>query len=98
MIKHAIIFNIREGMTHEECVSIMALGKQQLSLIPGVTGITSGIAVNGDQAKYKYYFVVDFADESVIESYKYHPIHVRYADDYFRPMAQDRITTNYIID
>jgi len=94
MIRHLIVFNIREGATEEECVSVMERGREQLTTIPGVVGFSFGIAVN-PAAKFKYNLAVDFADESIIESYKHHPVHVAYADDYFRPLATDRITTDY---
>ncbi len=31
----------------------------------------------------------------VIESYKHHPAHVAFADHLFRPIAADRLTTDY---
>jgi fructose-bisphosphate aldolase class II len=33
----------------------------------------------------------------VIESYRHHPEHVRFADRYFRPVAADRITIDFAV-
>lgn len=94
MIRHLIVFNIRQGATHEDCLAVIAKGMEQLLQIPGVLNLGFGVAVRED-ARYKYQLAIDFADEGVIESYKHHPIHVAYADRFFRPLATDRITTDY---
>jgi len=97
MIRHLIVFNIREGATNEECLAVIARGREQLLQIPGVIRLSFGTAVKED-ARYRYNLAVDFQDESVIELYKHHPIHVAYADDYFRPLATDRITIDYTLE
>jgi hypothetical protein len=94
MVKHLIVFNIRDGATYEDCLSMIERGKKELLRIPGVIGIAFGTAVV-ETARYTYTLIVDFADEDVIESYKDHPIHMSFADDWFRPLATDRITTDY---
>jgi fructose-bisphosphate aldolase class II len=94
MIRHLIVFNSREGATREECLELAERGKQQLSLIPGVIAVSFGSAVL-EEAKYQYVFIIDFTDESIIELYKHHPIHVEFADTWFRPFAVDRITTDF---
>jgi hypothetical protein len=96
VIKHLIVFNIREDATHQDCLGMLEKGEKELSQIPGVTNVTYGVAV-AENAKFKYTIIVDFENESVIESYKHHPIHVKFADEDFRPMAVDRITTDYEI-
>ena len=96
MIKHLIVFNIPATMTHEACIRMLERGKQQLTQIPGVIGYYYGVGV-AENATYKYTLCVDFTDESVIESYKIHPIHTDFADNWFRPMAADRVTTDYVI-
>jgi hypothetical protein len=39
--------------------------------------------------------LIRFASAEVIENYKTHPVHVEYADSFFRPLAADRITADY---
>ncbi|UVI30954.1 Dabb family protein [Paenibacillus spongiae] len=96
MIKHLIVFNPHDQATHEDCLAMLAKGKKELSQIPGVVKVSYGVAVAAN-AKYKYTFEALFENESVIETYKHHPIHVKFADEDFRPMAVDRITTDYEI-
>ena len=95
MIRHLIVFNAREGMSREECLHGLSEGRA-LMQIPGVLHISFGEAV-AENAKYRYMFAADFESESVIEIYKNHPLHVEYADNWFRPMAPDRITTDFSI-
>jgi len=97
MIRHLIVFNISETATHEDCLKVVARGREQLMQIPGVVRFSFGTSVQ-ENAKYRYNLAIDFQDERVIEFYKHHPIHVAYADDYFRPLAADRITTDYVIE
>ncbi len=96
MVKHLIVFNILDGASHEDCLHMIEVGQRELSKIPGVTGISFGTAVT-ENAKFKYTLCVDFAEECIIETYKVHPIHVAFADCWFRPLATDRITTDYIM-
>lgn len=94
MVRHTIVFNIREDATHEECLAIIGKGKEMLSQIPGVLNVAHGVAV-AEQPRYRYTFMIDFENEDVIPYYKHHPIHVEYADTWFRPLAVDRVTTDY---
>ncbi|MBP3962675.1 Dabb family protein [Paenibacillus lignilyticus] len=94
MIRHLIVFNLREGLGHQDCLDMIDEGRRVLTLIPGVTDYHFGEAVDL-AAKYRYYLAIDFTDESVIELYKYHPLHVKFADEWFRRSATDRITTDY---
>ncbi len=96
MVRHLIVFNIRKGAAAEECLEMAEEGRVVLSQIPGVLHVSFGVAME-DDARYKYSFVIDFADASVIESYKHHPLHVRFADERFRPLCPDRMTTDYTV-
>lgn len=69
-------------------------GRDVLTQIPGVLGVSFGEAV-APNASYRFVYVVEFEDESVIERYRHHPVHVRFADSRFRPLAPDRITTDF---
>jgi hypothetical protein len=62
----------------------------------GVVDVQIGQSVN-ERGKYRYCWLIRFASEQVIESDKTHPIHVAYADTFFRPVAMDRITNDYVI-
>lgn len=96
MIRHLIVFNLREGATHDDCLEAIAVGRQQLMKIPGVKGVSFGESMHAN-ARYRYTLAVDFENEDIIELYQNHPIHVEYANRWFRPLAVDRITTDYRI-
>ena len=94
MIRHLIVFN---ADAPENQVRAMAeRAREVLGAIPGVTDVSFGIAVAAT-ARYRYYLDVGFADASVIDSYREHPVHVRFAAEEFRPLAHDRITTDYTV-
>jgi fructose-bisphosphate aldolase class II len=96
-IEHVIVYNTNEN--DPTVIQIMLRkGKQKLSSIPGVLDVRIGRATD-EKSKYRYCWLVRFAHETVIEHYKSHPVHIEYADSYFRPLAADRITNDYeIID
>jgi len=48
-----------------------------------------------DDAAYRYCRVVRLAALPVIESYRHHPEHQRYADERFRPYAGDRQSIDF---
>ena len=94
MIRHLLIFNTRDDVTHEQCLAMAELAHQELSRIPGVVQVSFGIAV-AENARYRYNFTIDLDDEQALRVYQDHPIHVAFANSHFRPMAPDRITTDY---
>jgi fructose-bisphosphate aldolase class II len=95
MIRHLIVFN---ADAPPESVRAMAEeAKRVLGAIPGVTDIRFGVALD-PAATYRYVFDIGFADETVVETYRTHPAHVRFADGRFRPMARDRLTTDYRLE
>jgi fructose-bisphosphate aldolase class II len=65
-----------------------------LGAIPGVREVFTGAAVR-DGARYRYSWNVRFCHPAVIDSYRYHPDHVAFADTWFRPVAQDRVSIDY---
>src|SRR5205823_2397349 len=92
MIRHVILFNAEAP--REQVLAMAEHGQRVLSTIPGVTDVRFGVAVE-ESARYRYLFDIGFADESVVEIYRTHPVHVRFAEEQFRPLAQDRITIDY---
>ena len=92
-IEHVIVYNTSSNDPHV-VEGMMRKGKQQLSTIPGVMNVQVGRAVD-ERGSYRYCWLIRFASAKVIEHYKTHPVHVEYADGFFRPIAADRITTDY---
>ena len=92
MIRHVIVFNAEAP---EQAVRSMAVeARCRLGAIPGVTDIRFGVAV-AEAPRYRYYFDIGLVDEAAIGAYLNHPAHVSFAGEVFRPMAPDRITTDY---
>jgi hypothetical protein len=91
-VEHLIIYNTNtDDVASEE---LAAEGRRVLDRIPGVRATWSGRAVKAD-AGYQWCWLIRFAHPAVIDSYREHPDHVAYADNFFRPAAGDRISIDY---
>ena len=94
-IEHLIVFNV-DTISDSEAEQMMAKGRRILAAIPGVRHVLTGKAIKGD-AKYRFCWLVRFVHPAVIDSYRDHPEHVRFADELFRPVAGDRISIDYLL-
>jgi stress responsive alpha/beta barrel protein len=92
MVRHVIVFNAIEP--HEQVLDMAADAKRVLGGIPGVVDVNFGVAV-AEQCRYRYFFDIALIDEDALAIYKIDPIHCRFADERFRPLAPDRVTTDY---
>lgn len=92
-VEHVIIYNVT-GITEHDVNALMAEGRRVLSAIPGVREVTTGRAVKED-AEYRYTWLIHFCHPAVIDSYRDHPAHVAFADQYFRPVAGNRVSIDY---
>ena len=91
-VEHLIIYNTT---TDEKAAQELAAeGRRTLDKIPGVRTTWSGCSVRED-ADYRWCWLIRFAHIAVIDSYREHPDHVRYADNHFRPVAGNRISIDY---
>jgi fructose-bisphosphate aldolase class II len=95
MIRHVIVFD--SEAPREQVQAMAARAKRLMGAIAGVTDVRFGIALTPG-ARYQYFFDIGFRDESVIESYRHDPAHVRFADEEFRPLAPDRLTVDYRLE
>ncbi|MET0026467.1 MAG: ketose-bisphosphate aldolase [Candidatus Thiodiazotropha sp.] len=93
-VAHVIVYNT-EGLDDEGVEGMMAEGRRVLSQIPGVTEVFTGHAIQ-EQAQYRHCWVVRFTDASVIDSYRDHPEHKKFADQRFRPHAGGRLSIDYL--
>ncbi len=96
-VEHLIIYNVIDHMSDEQARMMITRGRQILSGIPGVRSVVTGEAVKKD-AEYRFCWLVRFTHKAVIESYREHPDHVRFADTLFRPNASDRISIDFQVD
>ncbi|MCY0886409.1 MAG: Dabb family protein [Firmicutes bacterium] len=94
MIHHLIVFNTRPDVPEAVCHDMASRAREVLTRIPGVRGVSFGVA-DAPQPAYRYLLVVEFAHQDVIRSYRDHPLHGTFADHMFRPLAVDPITMDY---
>lgn len=92
-VEHVIIYNV-EDPSGSSVAAMMAEGRRVLAAIPGVREVFTGEAVKED-SRYRFCWLVRFAHPAVIDSYRDHPAHVRFANNFFRPVAGDRISIDY---
>jgi fructose-bisphosphate aldolase class II len=92
-VEHAIFYNT-EGLDEAGVENMMAEGRRVLGAIPGVQRVFSGSAVQ-DGASYRHCWLVRFSGRPVIDSYREHPMHKRYADEHFRPHAGERVSIDF---
>ena len=93
-VEHVVIYNAAEGVRDDDVAAAMRQGREILGAIPGVREVFTGEAVC-DDSKYRYCWLIRFASAEVAESYRDHVEHLRFANKFFRPIAPDRITTDY---
>jgi len=92
-VEHVIIFNVGANLPIN-MATVMAHGRRVLSQIPGVRSVSTGTAVQ-ERARYQFCWLVRFASRAVIDTYRDHPTHKKFADELFRPIATDRITVDF---
>jgi len=94
VVEHLILFNAEASP--EEVRGMVRKAQEVLLKIPGVCGLRYGEALSKG-ARYRYWLSILFEGPEVVPFYRDHPLHVEFADTVFRPMAQDRITTDYLV-
>lgn len=93
-VEHLIVYNVAED-ARDRVGEIMREGRAVLARIPGVRRVFTGDAVTAD-AKFRHCWLVRFSGEPVIPGYRDHPLHKAFADTWFRPVAGDRISIDYL--
>jgi fructose-bisphosphate aldolase class II len=92
-IAHLIVYNT-PGVSEAGVDAMMMRGREVLSRIPGVRRVAAGRAIKED-VRYRCCWIIEFANEKVIDSYRDDPNHLAFADELFRPIAQDRLSIDY---
>jgi fructose-bisphosphate aldolase class II len=92
-VEHVIFFNTK-NLDAAATLDMMFEGRRVLGSIPGVQRVFTGHAVTEDSA-YSHCWVVRFSARPVIDSYREHPLHQRFADNRFRPYAGDRLSIDF---
>lgn len=92
-IEHVIIFNVA-ATTNVNVEAVLAEGRRVLATIPGVRQVNTGHAVKSN-ASYRFCWLIRFVHPAVIDSYREHPLHKKFADEIFRPIAPERISIDF---
>lgn len=96
-VEHVVLYNTAHDPDGIAASVLVAQGKKHLASIPGVRGVAHGTAAR-EGAPYHHCWLIRFANDAVINSYRDHPDHLRYADEVFRPAAPERLTIDYEVD
>lgn len=94
-VEHLVIYNSSAGPSQTS--AMMAEGRRVLAGIPGVRSVSTATGVR-TEAAYRHGWLVRLASATVIDAYRDHPDHQAFADDHFRPLAEDRLTIDYQLD
>jgi fructose-bisphosphate aldolase, class II len=92
-VAHTILYNV-EGATDEQVGEMMQRGHEVLAKIPGVRRVFTGWAVQ-EKTKFRFCWHLQFSHAKVIDSYRDHPEHAAFANQYFRPIAADRVSIDF---
>ncbi len=95
-VEHLIIYNV-EGLDDAGVEDMARQGRDILGAIPGVRRALTGAAIQ-EAAGYRFTWLVRFCHEAVIDSYREHREHVKFADELFRPVAGNRVSIDYRLD
>lgn len=93
-VEHVILYSAH-GVSDAQVATMMAQGCEVLARIPGVRRVFAGTAVQA-KTKYRFSWLVQFSHPNVIDSYRDHPDHVAFANQFFRPIAGDRLSTDFV--
>ena len=80
--------------SEQDAETVIAEGERVLATIPGVRQVFAGKTLD-ESGQYRYCWRVQFASAAVVDTYRDHPLHVSYANTYFRPNAGDRVTLDF---
>ena len=100
MVKHVILWQLREDLTAEEKENIKQGIKQGLEglagRIPGLLSIKVNIDGRLDSSNVDVMLDSSFTDEAALKAYAVHPEHVAVADEKVRPYTCLRTCLDYI--
>lgn len=101
MVKHIILWRLREGLTAEEKESVkqgIKAGMEGLAgRIPGMVDITVNVDGRLDSSNADVMLDSTFIDEAALKAYAVHPEHVAVADGKVRPYTCLRTCLDYEI-
>lgn len=102
MVKHIILWRLREDLTADEKESVkqdIKAGLEGLAgRIPGLLSITVNVDGRLDSSNADVMLDSTFTDEAALKAYAVHPEHVAVADSKVRPYTCLRTCLDYEVD
>ena len=98
MVKHIILWKLKENLSEQEKKDVMAGMKENLeSLVGKVPGLTRLAVVTDKLASSNADVMLDseLESEEALKGYQSHPEHVKVADTYVRPYTEVRLCIDY---
>lgn len=91
MVKHIVLYTLKEGVDKDEAVAIVAANLEPLvGKIPGLTHMEIRRAFNGmDYALYS-----EFESREALKAYAVHPLHLE-AKSHFHHFIATRVAADY---
>ena len=91
MVKHIVLYTLKEGVDKKEAVAIIKAQLEPLvGVIPGLTHMEIRQAYNGmDYALYS-----EFESRELLESYAVHPLHLKVVD-FIKEVRESRACVDY---
>lgn len=100
MVKHVILWKLREELSDQDKIRIRADMKKELEGLKGkVPGLIDIVIRTQPLASSNAEVMLDstLEDEAALKGYAVHPEHVRVADTFVRPYTQVRMCMDYEI-
>lgn len=98
MVKHIILWKLKENLSEQEKKDVMAGIKENLeSLVGKVPGLTRVVVITDKLASSNADVMLDseLESEEALKGYQSHPEHVKVADTYVRPYTEVRLCIDY---
>ncbi len=91
MVKHIVVYKLKEGVNKEEAVKIIASVLEPLvGKIPGLLKMEIRVCFNGSD----YALYSEFESRQLLESYAQHPLHLE-AKTHFHHFIATRTAADY---
>lgn len=100
MVKHIILWKLKDELSSEEKTSVIKNIKEQLESLAGkIPGLTEIIVRTEPLASSNAEVMLDstLESEEALKGYQTHPEHVKVADTYVRPYTEVRMCMDYEI-
>jgi hypothetical protein len=91
MICHVVLIKLKDKVKTDW---VLEQARNVLGSVPGVQNLRIGTGIKADY-EYPIGFVMEFNDETVLESYQDHAEHVRFRDEVLAPLIDDKKVYDY---